>query len=235
MSRMRSMKKKQFKTRAVLVIVSLFIVGGIIYLYQSVKKTDPIDVVQMHYETQRGTLTAYPEGGEELSESMGQYLYYLQYVDEEVLFDQTYQALKNHFLEGSFIKWRTEDTSVDALVDTLRIIETLQLAADKFRNQAYFDDASVYLTAIEEFHNHQGLYVDFYDWEYAIKTSTMHLSYQNMPILQQLSHDQEAYQSLFRSAEGQPFFSEIYDVETGLFEKNKMYILSINCLSHRLI
>lgn len=222
MSRINSKKAKQHKIKVALAaIVGLFILGGSIFLYQSAKKRSPIDVVQMYYETERGTLRAYPDGGEELSESMGQYLYYLQSIGEEALFSQAYQVVIEHFLEGDFIKWRTESTSVDALVDTLRIVEALQLAANRFDNDTYEDTARVYLAAIEAFHNHQGVYVDFYDWEYDIKASTVHLSYQNIPIVQQLNYDKEAYHSLFTSAEGQPFFSEIYDVTIGMFEEKE--------------
>ncbi len=196
--------------------VSLMIMA---YKLLQSERPDPIYVIQTHYETDEGILRTYPNKDEFLSESMGQYLIYLETVGDDALFEQTYQAVKSYFVEQSFIKWRTADTMVDAIVDTFRIIEALERAAVTFDQPIYLEDAKKYQEALEAAHFQEGFYVDFYDWYYDDTPPTVHLSYQNVTVLSEMDAELTEYKRLFSEAEHDPFFNEIYNVDAHTFEE----------------
>ncbi|SFP07725.1 hypothetical protein SAMN05421839_10543 [Halolactibacillus halophilus] len=218
---MKATKKKisiRWWVWLILILVGVVLMMTANKLRQS-EHPDPITTIQTYYETKEGVLRMYPERDEFLSESMGQYLIYLEAVENQALFKQTYQVMKSHFVEQSFIKWRTTDTTVDAIVDTFRVIEALKRAAITFDQPMYLEEAYNYQDALKEAHYQNGFYVDFYDWYYDDIPSTMHLSYQDISILTDMGVNLTDYRQLFSEAENEPFFNEVYNVETKTFEQ----------------
>jgi hypothetical protein len=152
---MKAREKKKFIIRWWVWII--LILGGVLLMMIAYKllqseRPDPITTIQTYYETEAGILRMYPDRDEFLSESMGQYLIYLETVENQVLFEQAYQSMKSHFVEQSFIKWRTTDTTVDAIVDSFRVIEALKRAATTFNQPIYLEEASNYQAALKEAH-----------------------------------------------------------------------------------
>jgi len=214
---MKAHKKRKFIIRWWVWII--LILGGVLLMMIAYKllqseRPNPITTIQTYYETKAGLLRVYPERDEFLSESMGQYLIYLETVENQALFEQAYQSTKRHFVEQSFIKWRTTDTTVDAIIDTFRIIEAFKRVATTFDQPMYLEEASNYQDALKEAHYQNGFYVDFFDWYYEDTPPTVHLSYQNIPILTDMSADLTNYNRLFSEAKYDPFFNEVYNVET---------------------
>lgn len=221
---MKARKKRNFIIRWW--VWFILILGGVLLMMIAYKllqseRPDPITTIQTYYETEAGILGMYPDRDEFLSESMGQYLIYLETVENQALFEQAYQSTKRHFVEQSFIKWRTTDTTVDAIVDTFRVIEALKRAATTFDQPIYLEEVSNYQDALKEAHYQNGFYVDFFDWYYEDTPPTVHLSYQNIPILTDMGADLTNYNRLFSEAEYDPFFNEIYNVETKSFEQKE--------------
>lgn len=189
------------------------------------------EVVREHYENNKGLIQNY--GGskskqkrEYLSESIGQYMYYLVLIKDEKTFSSQVDSLKEHFIvtEGDqlFIKWRvTKSTVVNASIDDFRIIESLKKASKEFNEPSYLVLANKLEETIISTQLTDGLVVDFYDWKLKKKTSEIHLSYLNDTVIKgNKALDTELYQKIVADSldTNSPYFNEVYDVEKKTYE-----------------
>lgn len=219
------MRKSMTKRKKVLfkwTLIGVSLIGVLVIIIGLLKnlssETDVVQVVESNYQVDSDILRMYPQRGDYLSESMGQYLLYLATTNNETQFKHMYAALKSEFVTGGYIKWMSDDTTVDAIVDTFRIVEALNLAADTFSESYYLEEAVKYINAIKTSHEKEGYYVDFYDWHNEKATSTIHLSYQNVQILRLINKDLSHYQRLFKESTQKPFFKEVYNLDSKSFE-----------------
>ena len=215
--------------RIQLLIVFFLLLSGIINLTGC--KSGVQDVVTNQYENKNGLIQNYagkPEKKkiEYLSESIGQYLYYLLLVKDEKEFERQVTSLKENFLvkeDGElFIKWRvTKSTVVNASIDDFRIIESLRKASSEFNEPRYLTLADQLEETILSTQLTDGLIVDFYDWKLKKKTDDIHLSYLNDKIIKgNKALDSTLYQKIIMESPdpNNPFFNEIYDVKKESYQ-----------------
>ena len=181
------------------------------------------EVIENNYKNGNDLIKNYAQNDqiEYLSESTGQYLYYLLLVEDEKEFKQQVDSLKNNFIvkrsDGTYIKWITSDqSSTNASVDDFRIIEVLRKGGKYFQEPDYVTLANELEETLNSKQLTDGLIVDFYDWKLQKKSTTVHLSYINDQVIKENSVVNPAdYQNLLtRSINSQsPFFKEIYIVD----------------------
>ncbi len=191
------------------------------YFYRQFTKSDVQSLISTVYMNEKELIRSYGREQEVqfLSESMGQYMDYLLLVEDRNEFKRQVDTLKGNFLvekgDHLFIKWQaSEDTTTNASVDDLRIIDALYEGGDRFNNSAYTELADKLKQALEKRQLVNGMLVDFYDWELENATTNVHLSYINSKGIQRFeSINIEEYQKIMEDAVSSPFFYEIYDVE----------------------
>lgn len=206
------------------IIVLFLLLSGIISLTSC--KSGVQKVVTNQYENKEGLIQNYagkPEKQkiEYLSESIGQYMYYLVLVKDEKEFERQVTSLKEHFLvkdDGDlFIKWKvTKKTVVNASIDDFRIIESLKKASSEFNEPSYLTLADQLENTILSTQLTDGLIVDFYDWKQKKKTNELHLSYLNDKMIKEnKALDSVLYQKIITESSdlNSPFFNEVYNVE----------------------
>ncbi|SER19055.1 hypothetical protein SAMN04487944_101570 [Gracilibacillus ureilyticus] len=200
----------------------------VLILFSFLDKPDPtVDTIEKYFMDENGLIHAYPvnESSEKmfLSESIGQYMFYLALTENKALFDQQVDILKDYFLfsngEDNWIKWQYgEEYSTNALVDDFRIIRSLQYAADVFENKDYKVLSNQLLESIRKHQIFNGLVTDFYDWELEKFSDTLHLSYLDVDFLSLLEGmDLRVLEGLLYDPErNSPFFNEVYSLKSEL-------------------
>lgn len=216
------MKKKSLY----IILISILIVSSLLALFFH-RKIGVQQVVSKEYETSEGLIKNYAKETDVqyLSESIGQYLYYLLLVEDKKEFKQQVEGLRNNFLvkqpSGTFVKWSvSSEITTNALVDDFRIIEVLKKASIQFQEPSYLKLAKELEETLNSTQLTKGVLVDFYDWKLQKKTTTLHLSYINYQIIKENAKvDDKAYQKiLVDSIElDTPFFKEIYDIDRQVY------------------
>lgn len=217
-----------------LVVIGLGVIFvSLFYLYQQFvsKVEDPRQVIKEYYWDDTSGIRMYPDHDTFLVESLGQYLLLMVYLDDQKAFDEAYTIIDDLYREDDFIKWRLKDTSADAVVDTYRISEALFKATEVFDDASYASMGLSFLRTIKMHHQKQGIISDFYDWAYQLPGDTMHLSYQNVPMLRTLDLDLTVTKQLFNQAEEKPFFKEVYIIsQSSLHVTNELTVNLIDQL-----
>lgn len=209
-----------------IILISILLVSSLLVIFLH-RNTGVQQLVNGEYETSKGLIKNYAKESDVqyLSESVGQYLYYLLLVEDEKEFKQQVKGLRKNFLveksDGTFIKWlANSETTTNASVDDFRVIEVLREASIQFLEPTYLKLANELEETLNSTQLTNGIVVDFYDWELQKKTNTFHLSYTNYQAIKENSKvDQAAYQKIFlESIElDTPFFREIYDVDKQVY------------------
>lgn len=215
------------KKRFYLILILILLISSLFALnfYQ---KIGVQEVVNNKYENDKGLIKNYAKNGkvQYLSESIGQYLYYLLLVKDEKEFKQQVAVLKKNFLvkqvDGTFIQWvATNQTTTNASVDDFRIIAVLRKASEQFQEPAYRTLAMELEETLISKQLTDGLIADFYDWELQKKAAVLHLSYIDDQIIKENSEVNKAeYQKvLMESVDSDtPFFKEIYTLEEHTYQ-----------------
>ncbi|QDP41105.1 hypothetical protein [Radiobacillus deserti] len=214
-----------------LILMTMIATLSLIVVFFFVPKKDPYAeevkaIIQEHYVNEEGWIRNY--GGladaQYLSESIGQYMYFLLVTKDEEEFAKQVDVLKEDYVveQGGqlFLKWQlTEDTTTNASVDDLRVIESLKGASKQFLNDSYIKLANELQTTLLDTQTNKGMVVDYYDWNADQKSTIFHLSYINHDVLKDVSSiDEASYKQVMEdSILKKPFFREIYDVEKQEF------------------
>lgn len=216
------MKKKSL----CIILISILIVSSLLALFFH-RKIGVQQVVNKEYETSEGLIKNYAKETDVqyLSESIGQYLYYLLLVEDEKNFKQQVEGLRKNFLvkqpRGTFIKWlASSEITTNASIDDFRIIEVLKKASTQFQEPSYLKLANELEESLNSTQLTKGILVDFYDWKLQKKTTTLHLSYINYQVIKENTKvDQIAYQKILMESIDldTPFFKEIYDVDKQVY------------------
>lgn len=118
-----------------------------------------------------------------LSESMGLWMKYLVEKNDQEQFDNTFKAVKNHlFFSNNLVSWRIkgrEKAETNALIDDLRIIESLYKMGEAKQNNQYTKAAQKMAKAVVKYNNQDSFLVDFYDVKYGYADKRLTLSYLN--------------------------------------------------------
>ncbi|ALV22016.1 hypothetical protein [Carnobacterium antarcticum] len=215
------------KKKRVYVILLIVLLMSCLLALGFQRKIGVQQVVDNNYKTNKDLIKNYAKESntQYLSESIGQYLYYLLLAEDEKEFKQQVDSLRKNFLakqpNGTFIKWvATAETTTNASVDDFRIIEVLRKASTRFQDSSYLKLADELEEALNSNQLTDGVLVDFYDWNVQKKTNTLHLSYINHQIIKEnTAVDKAAYQKIVieSSKLETPFFKEIYDVEKQVY------------------
>lgn len=193
-------------------------------------------IVNSQYMDERGLIRNYGKEADVqyLSESIGQYLEYLLIIGDKEAFELQAQMLKEHYLVEAgpdvYIKWQiTKDISTNALVDDLRIIKALIKAAETFKEPSYEKLADRVKNTLQHRQFEQGVIADFYDWELHKRSSSLHLSYVDYPLLLLFySVDKSMYRKIFEGASAnQSYFYEVYNIQNGEYMSSDESIINM--------
>lgn len=198
-----------------LLVMSLFFIVGC--------QGETEKIIEEEYTNDKGLIHAYPANlnSDYLSESIGLYMQYLLMIEDKTTFHQQYEQLSNHFIindnGNTLITWRlSEEASVNALIDDIRIARVLSEASKAFNKPIYLDLAKKIISSIEMLQVTDKTVVDFYDWSIHTPSDRITLSY--------LGGD---YSFLITSKEllreiddSMIFFPEYYDIKEDAFISN---------------
>ncbi len=180
--------------------------------------------VNEKYINSKGTIHAYPldETSEYLSESIGLYMEYLVVVKDEKSFESQYEKLKEYFLveqdNEMFLRWILyPETSVNALIDDVRIITALNKASKLFNNPEYSKAAEKLEITILKTQKSDGFIVDYYDWSLQLPGERITLSY----LIEDYLITNKTNKLLENVDQTETFFPEYYDVKEHSYMKNK--------------
>lgn len=212
------MKKK------LVLLISIFIILIVvlsIYMYPYYKTNEVNSVISKEYVDENELIKSYGKGKDfqYLSESIGQYMTYLLLIGDKNEFKQQVDILSKNFLvqkeKQFFIKWQVAvDTTTNASVDDIRIIEALYEGGERFNDSTYTELADKLRQTLETAQSVNGMIVDFYDWELEQATPIVHLSYIISNGLERFqSVNMGSYLNVLEGALFNPFFYEIYDLD----------------------
>lgn len=182
------------------------------------------ETVNDSYMNDQKLIHAYPNEitSEYLSESIGLYMEYLVLIDDNQSFQEQYEILTHQFIdrqaENTFIQWRLDTNSTtNALIDDLRIISSLEKAAEQFDNKAYLKFAEELSKSITNLQNNNGFTVDFYDWKHHLPAKRVTLSYlEDTDLLLE-----KTVKLLVEVSDAEVFFPEYYDVSEQIYMKSE--------------
>lgn len=184
-------------------------------------------------------------GREALSESLGLWMQYAVREEDEELFQNSYQVLKNIFMgPDPYIKWKLQPdghalVTTNALGDDLRIVGALLEAYKQWEVQDYVNTAGRITRNLLAQGQMNGYLTDFHDFKLHVSSTTLSLVYVDTASLKaMLDHrlisqsEYDNYVSLLDSmpSEG-PFFPKSYDVITQAYSFDS----SVNILDQLIV
>lgn len=217
------------------VVISLVVIlgmGGSILLIKNHNETVPHSV-ETNYMDKDGRIHAYQndESSDYLSESIGLYMTYLVSIDDDKKFAEQYTQLKSNFIvredDTHHIPWIIDKHStVNALIDDVRIINALQQASKKFDKPVYESFATQLAETIAQTQITNDLYTDFYDWLYDKKATRITLSYLTEEFLSALPNTSTTKGILKDMPTNEVFFPEYYDLSKHQYIKqNEIHMI----------
>nr|WP_276562608.1 lipoprotein YdaJ [Bacillus sonorensis] len=116
-----------------------------------------------------------------LSESLGLWMEFLAAKRDRSHFQEQYQHLNESFLlNNGLISWKIQDgqaSRTNALIDDLRIMQSLDQAAALWGNSQYEQTARKIGAAIKSYNMNNGIFTDFYDSSSQAAAKDITLSY----------------------------------------------------------
>lgn len=182
------------------------------------------ETVNETYMNDQKLIHAYPneKTSDYLSESIGLYMEYLVLIGDKKSFQEQYEILTQQFIdrqaENTFIHWRLDEESrTNALIDDLRIISSLEKAADQFDKKVYRKLAEELSQSITNLQKSNGFSVDFYDWKYQQPAERVTLSYlEDTDLLLE-----KTVNLLIEVSDIEVFFPEYYDFNEQIYMKSE--------------
>jgi len=205
------------KIKYIGLLILLLTIGGcgVDTVQQTVKKK---------YTNSEGNIHAYPldENSQYLSESIGLYMEYLVLVEDKKTFEKQVDRLRSDYLVKQddlvFVRWLLyEDATVNALIDDVRIIASLNKASELFDQPAYKELAAQLEKTISSVQQSNGIHVDYYDWTFQMPAERITLSY----LIKDYSAPNKTKQLLINLDETAVFFPEYYDVKEQKYIESK--------------
>ncbi|PCK23106.1 glycosyl hydrolase lipoprotein [Bacillus pumilus] len=178
-----------------------------------------------HLMTDQGLVrTSFAEQDIYLSESLGLWMDYLVRKKDQTSFDQQLDVLLTQYLlDHNLLSWQIEShqkSKVNALVDDLRAVATLQKADQLWQKSVYQTTAKQIAQALKNKNMFKGLLTDYYDASAKQTSRTITLSYidstsiKELISLQVFTNQMANHQlSILKNAPRQKgFFPKSYDI-----------------------
>lgn len=202
------------------------------------------EFVQSHMLVEGGMLTNFHKkppsvelatGNEVLSESQGLLLGYTAAIADRAAFDEVYAFTKEKLDNGKVFAYRynpaaseTNEYTVNAAVDDLRIIKALYRAGEVFSDKSLVREAKNYADRFYESNVEQDQLYDFYDTELFMKNNFITLCYLDLDALGLLAQTDKRYGAVYEKSidilkggylgGSFPLFMTRYNYATGKYE-----------------
>lgn len=207
--------------------------------------TNPNGTLATYLADNPGTSPDMAHGREALSEALGLWLLYAVEKDDKDLFEKHYTVLKQYFVTPQgFVYWKLTpagiaEVSTNALVDDLRIVDSLLAADRKWGNAEWKETALTIGRFLASHLVKNGMLVDFFDQKFNNSPDTLTLSYLDLPSLDRLgtagilpaSVLQQAYLVIGQSPSDGVFYPKSYDVRTRQYQ----YDSTVNLIDQLLV
>lgn len=164
-----------------------------------------------------------------LAESIGLWLKYMLFKSDETQFEKIVDVIeRDYLLEENIIAWEIKNEKkayTNALIDDLRIVETL-LLSDRFHDhERYLSLADAITDALLTYNKSNDYFVDFYDVFYKQAYDEITLSYLNTKAFQLMVENElmsnDLYKQLLAFLESIPqdeiFFPKSFNIVDGEF------------------
>lgn len=210
------MTKKQFFYATSVVLLAIIIV----LLFNSQDKYHNVQkYVSTAYSEGTSLIHAYPHetDSQYLSESIGLYMNYLLLANDAENFDKQVQNIKEQFIvynnDDIYILWTLDkNTSVNSLIDDVRIINCLIKGSKQFDKKEYKELAKKFSKTLEKKQKNENIYTDYVDWTINKTASRITLSYLTHDFFETLQNTKETEQLLLNTNSNLIFFPEYYDI-----------------------
>lgn len=196
---------------------------------------DTLDTIQTAYTDEKtGMIHAYPDDtkSQSLSESAGLYMKYLIGAGKKEAFADYFDRFQKQFVvekDGStFIRWKLDDkTHVNALIDDLRIVGALKMAARSFEEPKYEALSDKITASIKQKQRVDDVVVDYYDWQTDQPASRITLSYLTLDYFTHFAENKREQELLDEAGKTEGvFFPEYYDVKKDkFFEQDEVHMI----------
>lgn len=173
-----------------------------------------------------------------LSESLGLWMEYLVFKQDDVQFEQAFQTLQQQFLnDEQLVRWKVEKeskTEVNALIDDLRIIEALFLHGENTGHDGYVEQAKQMAESLYTLQQKDHMYVDFYDVEHGYANDELTLSYILLGAFKEMESygviTEKEWDDLYAFAKSIPFENHFYPKSYNVEEKEFSYDTTVNVI-----
>lgn len=180
--------------------------------------------------TEKGELAT---GHDVLAESYGLMMMRAVMQNERKTFDECNTYLLNNLWNGNFLSWRKnsvtgENSSVNAAVDDLRVIQSLLLGYETWQERPLYRQAQTMARKLYRHNVRNGFFTDMYDEASDTTSSTVTLCYQNLTAFQMLRKIDGRWDKVYQNAlvtlqEGYlsdtlPLYQTRKNMQTGLYE-----------------
>lgn len=189
-------------------------------------------IVKERYMT-NALIHTYPNGSKSqaLSESIGLYIDYLVTEQDQTKFQEQFKHLCDNFIcrkEGkTYIRQAvSEQTTINRLIDDVRVITALKKASQLFNEHAYETLADELAMSISTVQRQSDVVVDFYDWEHEQAASQITLSYLTKDFFESMTSAHQNERILRGAARGILFFPEHYNTEKNEYvETDEVHLI----------
>lgn len=180
--------------------------------------------------TEKGELAT---GHDVLSESYGLMMMRAVMQNDRKTFDECNTYLLNNLWNGNFLSWRKnsvtgENSSVNASVDDLRVIQSLLLGYETWQERSLYRQAQTMARKLYRHNVRNGSFTDMYDEASDTSSATVTLCYQNLSAFQMLRKIDRRWDEVYQNAlatlqEGYlgdtlPLYQTRKNTQTGLYE-----------------
>ncbi len=168
-------------------------------------------------------------GREALAETIGLLMFYALEINDQPLFNQYYNQLRNSFLEkDGFVNWKinedgSSDVSTNAFIDDIRIMDALARADEKWGDNQYLGTAEKIGKYVTTYSVNENIYTDYYERNEEYASEKIQLSYIDVKAMDTLAEKQllegeivaNTSQVLLEAPVQNGFYPYAYNVEEG--------------------
>lgn len=180
--------------------------------------------------TEKGELAT---GHDVLAESYGLMMMRAVMQNDRTTFDECNEYLLNNLWDGNFLSWRKnsatgENSSVNASVDDLRVIQSLLLGYETWQDRTLYRQAKTMAKKLYRHNVRNGYFTDMYDTTTDTTADTVTLCYQNLSAFQMLGKIDRRWKKVYQNAlatveegylgETLPLYQTRKNTQTGLYE-----------------
>lgn len=176
-------------------------------------------------------------GHELLSESSGMWLEYLVYTHQNKKFRKFYQATKETFDQKSQFSYRytpltNKKSNVNATLDDLRIIRSLQMYADQTGNKSFKKEAAKRFALLQKNTMSNGKIASFYDIKAKAASSEGSLAYYDFSTLKYFESTTKQNRKMYKKqlavvkngylGDAFPLYASSYDWNSKAYSNNDL-------------